>query len=54
MLVHGHVRTVYDFESSEQSMHVCCSKGKSNPSQEAQTTHEAWVAKLYVQMCVIK
>ena len=53
MLVHGHVRTVYYFESSEQSMHAVL-KAKVNPSQEAQTTHEAWVAKLYVQMCVIK
>ena len=40
----GHVRTVYYFESSEQSVYAVL-KAKVNPSQKSPTTtHEAWVA----------
>ena len=39
----GHVRTVYYFESSEQSVYAVL-KAKVNPNQKSPTTtHEAWV-----------
>ena len=39
----GHIRTVYYFESSEQSVYAVL-KAQVNPSQKAPITpHEAWV-----------